>query len=78
MFFTKKIMSQKKGITFAYKLGLKSFLYEKVSERKVTFEFNDPRSFWQILESQNSKGKMQFFDILLLCEINYEIRITYP
>ena len=28
------------GITFAYKLGLKSFLYEKSSTRKVTSEFN--------------------------------------
>ena len=28
------------GITFAYELGLKSFLYEKSSTRKVTSEFN--------------------------------------
>ena len=28
------------GIAFAYKLGLKSFLYEKSSTRKVTSEFN--------------------------------------
>ena len=28
----------KMGITFAYELGLKSFLYEKSSTRKVTFE----------------------------------------
>ena len=28
------------GITFAYELGLKSFLYEKSSNRKVTSEFN--------------------------------------
>ena len=30
----------KMGITFAYELGLKSFLYEKLSTRKVTSEFN--------------------------------------
>ena len=30
----------KMGITFAYELGLKSFLYEKSSTRKVTSEFN--------------------------------------
>ena len=28
------------GITFAYELGWKSFLYEKSSTRKVTSEFN--------------------------------------
>ena len=28
------------GITFAYELGLKSFIYEKPSTRKVTSEFN--------------------------------------
>ena len=28
------------GITFAYELGLKSFLYEKSSTRKVTSKFN--------------------------------------
>ena len=27
------------GITFAYELGLKSFIYEKSSTRKVTSEF---------------------------------------
>ena len=30
----------KMGITFAYELGLKSFLYEKSSTRKVTSELN--------------------------------------
>ena len=28
------------GITFAYELGLKSFVYEKSSTQKVTSEFN--------------------------------------
>ena len=30
----------KMGITFAYELVLKSFIYEKSSTRKVTYEFN--------------------------------------
>ena len=30
----------KMGVTFAYELGLKSYLYEKSSTRKVTYEFN--------------------------------------
>ena len=30
----------KMGITFAYELGLKSFLYEKSSTRKVTYDLN--------------------------------------
>jgi hypothetical protein len=53
------------AITFAYDVRLKSFLYEKVSTRKVTSEFNDLWSFQQFLESQNSKGKMDFFDVLV-------------
>ena len=31
------------GITFAYELGLKSFLYEKASTRKVTSKFQNPQ-----------------------------------
>jgi hypothetical protein len=61
-FFYKKFLCVgKTDITFAYEVGLKSFLYEKVSKQKVTSEFNDLCSFWQILESQNSKGKIDFF-----------------
>jgi hypothetical protein len=54
----------KTAITFAYEVGLKSFLYEKVSTRKVTSKFNNLWSFRQILESQNSKGKIDFFALL--------------
>jgi hypothetical protein len=62
MFFTKKTLCLgKTAITFAYEVGLKSFLYEKVSEQKVTSEFNDLWLFRQILESQNSKGKIDLF-----------------
>jgi hypothetical protein len=47
-FFKKSLCLGKTAITFAYEVGLKSFLYEKVSTR-------------QFLESQNSKGKIDFF-----------------
>jgi hypothetical protein len=68
MFFLKKTLClAKMAITFAYEVGLKSFLYEKVSTRKVTSEFKNLWSFRQFLESQNSKGKMDFFDVLVFC-----------
>jgi hypothetical protein len=60
----KTLCLDKTAITFAYEVRLTSFLYEKVSTQKVTSEFNDPWSFWQILESQNSKGKIDFFALL--------------
>jgi hypothetical protein len=41
VFFKKTLYLGKTAITFAYEVGLKSFLYEKVSERKVTSEFNN-------------------------------------
>jgi hypothetical protein len=63
VFLKKTLCLGKTVITFAYEVGVKSFLYEKVSTRKVTSEFN-LRSFRQILESQNSKGKIDFFSLL--------------
>jgi hypothetical protein len=39
VFFKKTLCLGKMAITFAYEVGLKSFLYEKVSTRKVTSEF---------------------------------------
>jgi hypothetical protein len=60
VFFKKSLCLGKTAITFAYEVGLKSFLYEKVSTRKVTSEFIDHRSFRQFLESKNSKGKIDF------------------
>ena len=47
----------KMGITFAYELGLKSFLYEKSSTRKVTSEFNggNPVKHFQILKNRTEK-----------------------
>jgi hypothetical protein len=60
----KKLCHSKTTITFAYNVGLKSFLYEKVSERKVTYEFN-VLTFRQFLDSSNSKGKIYFFALLV-------------
>ena len=47
----------KMGITFAYELGLKSFLYEKSSTRKVTSEFNrgTPLNIFKILKNLTEK-----------------------
>ena len=46
------------GITFAYELGLKSFLYEKSSTRKVTSEFKmgDPVKQFQNPQKPNKKS----------------------
>ena len=46
------------GITFAYELRLKSFLYEKSSTRKVTFEYNrgNPVKHFQNPQKPNRKN----------------------
>jgi hypothetical protein len=64
IFYKKTLCLGKTAITFAYEVGLQSFLYEKVSTRKVTSEFNHLWSFRKNLESQNSKGKIDFFALL--------------
>ena len=45
------------GITFAYELGLKSFIYEKSSTRKVTSKFNwgNPVKHFQNPQKPNTK-----------------------
>jgi hypothetical protein len=68
-FLQKNLYLSKTAITFAYEVGLKSFLYEKVSTQKVFYmkkylHKKYLRSFRQILESQNSKGKIDFFALL--------------
>ena len=47
----------KMGITFAYELGLKSFIYEKSSTPKVTSEFNsgNPVKHFQNPQKPNTK-----------------------
>ena len=53
------------GITFAYELGLKSFLYEKSSTRKVTSEFNggNPVKHFQNPQKPNRKRLRGFQDL---------------
>ena len=51
------------GITFAYELGLKFFLYEKSSTRKVTSEFNRGNP---IEDFQNSQKPNKIKDTGLL------------
>ena len=53
------------GITFAYELGLKSFLYEKSSTRKVTSEFNgaNPVKHFQNPQKPNRKMLRGFQDL---------------
>ena len=55
----------KMGITFAYELGLKSFLYEKASTRKVTSKFNqgNPVKHFQNPQKPNRKKLRGFKDL---------------
>ena len=48
----------KMGITFAYELGLKSFLYEKSSTRKVTSK--TPLNIFKILKNLTEKKLRAF------------------
>ena len=52
----------KVGITFAYELGWKSFLYEKSSTRKVTSKFNGgtPLNIFKILKNLTEKSYEAF------------------
>ena len=56
----------KMGITFACELGLKSFLYEKSSTRKVTSEFNrgNPVKHFQSPQKPNRKKLRGFQDLV--------------
>ena len=55
----------KMDITFAYELGLKSFLYEKSSTRKVTSEFNGrtPLNIFKIPKNLTEKKLRGFQDL---------------
>ena len=55
----------KMGITFAYELGLKSFLYEKSSTRKFTSEFNGGTwlIIFKILKNLTEKKLRGFQDL---------------
>ena len=51
----------KMGITFPYEFGLKSFLYEKSSTRKVTSEFTSGAPFARCTTSNRKKLVSNFF-----------------
>ena len=54
------------GITFAYELGLKSFIYEKSSTRKVTSEFKGggtPLNIFKIPKNLTQKKLRGFQDL---------------
>ena len=55
----------KMGITFAYELGLKSFIYEKSSTQKVTSEFNrgNPVKHFQNPKNLTEKKLRGFQDL---------------
>ena len=53
----------KMGITFVHELGLKSFLYEKSSTRKVTSNGDYLRHVCKFVESSNSKRKKSYAQI---------------
>jgi hypothetical protein len=52
------------AITFAYELGKNYVIYEKLSTREVTSDFNCRGPFSQNLDSQNSKVKYESRKIL--------------
>jgi hypothetical protein len=76
-FYKKTLCVDKTAITFAYEVGLKCFLYKKVSTRKVTSDFK--RENRQILESQNFKGKIDFFTLLYfqIFIFNFTFRLNF-
>jgi hypothetical protein len=57
IFTEKTLCPDKTSLAFAYKVGY-FFLYETVSARKATSDFNDQKLFAIILDSQNSKEKI--------------------
>jgi hypothetical protein len=58
------VLEIKTALTFAYGLGKKHIIYQKLSTQNFTFDFNGLRLFAQILLSQNSKGKYESRKIL--------------
>jgi hypothetical protein len=63
-FLQKKLFQIKSATTFAYGLEKNRIIYQKLSTKKVTSDFNSHRPFAQILVSQNSKGKYESNKIL--------------
>jgi hypothetical protein len=63
-FCKKRLFQFKTALTFAYGLGKKRIIYQKLSIQNFTSDFNDHRLFAKILLSQNSKGKYESMKIL--------------
>jgi hypothetical protein len=64
IFCKERLFQIKTAITFAYGLEKNCLIYEKLSTKKFTSDFNRRRPFAQILASQNSKGKYESRKIL--------------
>jgi hypothetical protein len=64
IFCKKRVLEIKTALTFAYGLGKKPIIYQKLSTQNFTSDFNCLWPFAQILLSQNSKGKYENRKIL--------------
>jgi hypothetical protein len=63
-FCKKRLFRIKTALTFTYGLEKKRIIYETLSTRNFTSDFNSHRPFAQILLSQNSKKKYESRKIL--------------
>jgi hypothetical protein len=70
IFCKKRVLEIKMAITFAYGLGKKRIIYQKLSTQNFTSDFNSRRPFAQILLSPNSKGKYESRKILVFVRNN--------
>jgi hypothetical protein len=64
IFCKKRLFQFKTALTFAYGLGKKRIIYQKLSTQNFTSDFNGHRPFAKILLSRNSKGKYESRKIL--------------
>jgi hypothetical protein len=64
IFCKKRMLEIKTALTFAYGLGKKHIIYQKLSTQNFTSDFNGLWPFAQFLISQNSKGKYESRKIL--------------
>jgi hypothetical protein len=73
VFYKKTLCLDKTVITFAYEVRLKSFLYEKVSTQKVTFEFNE---FYKLYVSTQKVGLKSFLYEIVSTVVSTNFRIS--
>jgi hypothetical protein len=57
------LCNSKTAITFAYDIGLKSFLYEKVSERKVAYDAGKVYN-WPLAQGKSHRNNPKINEIL--------------